>query len=101
MFFPPPLGNVYKVSGKLDHFLNFRLKWVKTLRQQFNKVFMKWTDILNKCYIWKFLIFWGGWSEKTCCVKIKCTIKIWESVGWALTSIYLSTILAFLFLLIL
>ena len=26
---PPPLGNVYEVSYKLDHFLNFRRKWVE------------------------------------------------------------------------
>ena len=32
MIFPHPLGSVlYEVSWKLDHFLNFRHRWVKDL----------------------------------------------------------------------
>ena len=51
---------------------NFGIRaWLifKTLRHQFYKLFMKWTDVLNKCYIWKFLIFWGGWALSNCAIS--------------------------------
>ena len=53
MFFPRPLGNVYEVSWKWDHFLNSRLKWVnrKTIvKQPTDTVFSYKNSFINKIH---------------------------------------------------
>ena len=58
IIFPHPLGNVYEVSWKLDHFLNFRHKWVKPRIQKMVRLSWNFIHISKRTgedHIWNFI----------------------------------------------